>query len=113
MMWPTCIERALRSRYATSATIVTIDPLPLIYRFAARADSAGDLTLHFVTPPFKPLADPRTLGFVMLQVDVESAGWARLPATRQLALLTAALALIYALSRRLVFAPRSALARRW
>jgi hypothetical protein len=117
--WNTAIKAAGRpdrvpaaSRWddGSSVTTVTIDPLPLVYRFAARADSAGDLTLHFATPPFKPAEDPRALGFVMLQVDVESAGWARLPAARQLALLAASLALSYALCRRLAFAPRATLA---
>jgi hypothetical protein len=94
----------------TTSTTVIIDPLPLTYQYAANADSAGDVRLHFVTPPFKPATDQRTLGIVMLQVDIQSTGWVRLPAIRMIGLLAAALALVYALSRRLVFRPRPALA---
>jgi hypothetical protein len=92
-----------------TATAVNVQALPLNYQVAASADAAGDLTLHFATPPFKAPGDNRTLGLVMYRLEADSTGWARMPAARQLALLAAALALAYALARRLACGPRGAL----
>jgi hypothetical protein len=80
------------------------------YAIVAEAGSAGDLTLRFVTPPLTPPGDPRTLGLVMSRIVVEPVGGARLPATRQLALLALALALCYALLRRFALPSRPAMA---
>ena len=80
------------------------------YELVVEADSAGDLTLHIATPPLTPAGDSRTLGLVMSRLVVEPVGGARAPATRQLALLALALALIYALLRRFMLSRRPALA---
>ena len=80
------------------------------YAIIVEADSAGDLTLHFATPPFTPAGDQRTLGLVMSRLVIEPVGGIRVPATRQLALLGFALALAYALLRRFALGRRPALA---
>jgi hypothetical protein len=80
------------------------------YAIIVEADSAGDLTLHIATPPLTPAGDSRTLGLVMSRLVVAPVDGARVPAARQLALLTLALALIYALLRRFALARRTALA---
>jgi hypothetical protein len=89
---------------------IDVDAQSHIYRFVASSDGAGDLQMHFVTPPLKAPGDKRSLGLVVTRVAVESLeGW-RLPATGQLGLLALALALAYLSVRRFALAPRPALA---
>jgi hypothetical protein len=100
------------SRWSDGAitTIVMIDGAQRDYRLGVGADSAGDLTLHFLSPPFAAPGDPRSLGLVMTRVIVEPLAGARVPAWRQLALLACALGLAYLLLRRFGLARRIALA---
>jgi hypothetical protein len=91
--------------YTIAATKVQRD-----YAIIVEADSAGDLTLHFATPPLTPEGDRRTLGLVMSRLVIEPVGGIRVPAARQLALLGFVLALAYALLRRFALAGRPALA---
>ena len=93
-----------------TTTAVTVEALPKVYRLVADADGGGDLTLRLVAPQLQAPNDPRTLGLMMFRVSVAPLGGVQVPATRQLALLAAALALVYLLLRRLVCAPRAALA---
>jgi hypothetical protein len=94
----------------TTTISLTLGAVQRDYRLSVSADGAGDLTLHIATPPFAAPGDPRSLGLVMTRVTVEPIAGARLPATRQLALLAAALALAYLLLRRFALARRLALA---
>ena len=93
----------------TTATSLAIGAAQRDYRLTVSADGAGDLTLHFVTPPFDAPGDPRSLGLVMTRVIVEPIAGARLPAPRQLALLASALVLAYLLLRRFALSRRPAL----
>src|SRR5262249_17752148 len=67
----------------TTTSSLTIDAVQRDYHLAARANSSGDLTLHFVTPPLEAPGDPRSLGLVMTRVIVEPIAGPRLPAPRQ------------------------------
>jgi hypothetical protein len=93
-----------------TTTDLTVGAAQRDYRLVVSADSAGDLTLRFATPPFDPPGDPRSLGLVMARVTVEPIAGARLPAWRQLALLACALALAYLLLRRFALSAAPTLA---
>jgi hypothetical protein len=93
-----------------TSTSLTIDAAQRDYRLDSGADSAGDLTLRFTTPPLDPPGDPRSLGLVMTRVTLEPRAGARLPAWRQLALLAVTLALAYLSLRRFALGSAPALA---
>ena len=102
---------SIDGRFSTSedTTTIQIDGWPVAYYLLAPTTSTGDLRLRFDAPLIPNTPDGRTLGMVLYHVTIEPTAGLYLPAPGQLALMTGALAVLYALSRRLVLGVRSAL----
>lgn len=94
----------------TTSAAISVGGQPRAYQLVAAADDGGDLALDLAAAPLDAPGDPRSLGVVIFQVSVGSGPGMRLPSLRQLGLLAAALALAYALLRRLALLPSPALA---
>ena len=84
---------------------------PRRYHLLAPADSAGDLRVTMQTTPYVAPGDPRELGFVLHEVQLQALGSApRAPAWPTLGWLALAVSVIYGLARALAVGRVGALA---
>jgi hypothetical protein len=104
------MDQPTQSRWSDSMTTqeVAIAPGPArVYRFLARPDQFGDLTLQFQTEPYAAPNDPRSLGFRMHGITLRPAGF-QWPSWAQLGWLLGCVGLCYGSARRLGVGQRRA-----